>query len=433
LNAENNWWGTAVESEIQTKIYDWFVGSTKGIVDYTPWSTVIRTDTPISPPTGLTATAGTGTITLNWTANPESDLAGYKVYWDTKPGHPYENSVDVGNVTGYTIPGLDFGSYYVTVTAYDSGYNISNDDPNTIVNENQTNGNESWYALEQRIDIIPSCVYTLTVNVNPAGSGTVTKNPNKSTYCPGDQVTLTATPNAGYTFSSWSGDLSGSTNPATITMNGNKNVTANFSSSTPPPPPTSYTLTTSVNPPGAGTVIPSGGTYGAGTIVTLTATPNLGYTFSSWSGDLSGSTNPAQITMDGYKTVTAVFLLIKVEENNPAITYTGTWNTYTSASCSGGAMKYSGQQGAKAEFSFTGTGIKWIVTKAMMMGKAKVYLDGGYMGLVDLYSSSPAYQVVLQKAGLAPGNHTLRLEFSGQKNPRATGYYINIDAFEVIP
>jgi alpha-amylase len=199
--------------------------------------------------------------------------------------------------------------------------------------------------------------------------------------------------------------------------------------------PLIYTLTTSVNPPGAGivTLNPPSGTYNAGTAVTLTATPNSGYTFSSWSGDLTGSTNPAQITMDGNKTVTAVFLLIKAEEDNPGITYTGTWNTYTSPSCSGGAMKYSGQEGAKAEFSFTGTGIKWIVTKATMMGKAKVYLDGGYMGLVDLYSSSPAFQVVLQKPGLAPGNHTLRLEVSGQKNLRATGYYINIDAFEVIP
>ena len=200
--------------------------------------------------------------------------------------------------------------------------------------------------------------------------------------------------------------------------------------------PQPYTLlTTSVNPAGAGIISlnPPGGAYSAGTAVTLTATANSGYSFSTWSGDLTGSTNPAQITMDGNKTVTAVFLLIKVEEDNPTITYTGTWNTYTSPSCSGGAMKYSGQKGAKAEFSFTGTGIKWIVTKAKMMGKAKVYLDGVYMGLVDLYSSSPAYQVVLQKAGLAPGNHTLRLEFSGQKNPRATGYYINIDAFEVIP
>jgi hypothetical protein len=95
-------------------------------------------------------------------------------------------------------------------------------------------------------------------------------------------------------------------------------------------------------------------------------------------------------------------------------------------------MKYSGEKGAKAEFSFTGTGIKWIVTKAMMMGKAKVYLNGVYRGLADLYSSSPIYQVVLQ-AGLPLGNYTLGLEVSGEKNLLATGYYINIDAFEVIP
>ena len=80
---------------------------------------------------------------------------------------------------------------------------------------------------------IQSCSYTLTVNVNPAGSGTVTKNPDKSTYCPNDQVTLTATQNAGYSFSSWSGDLAGNTNPATVTMDGNKTVTANFTTGTP--------------------------------------------------------------------------------------------------------------------------------------------------------------------------------------------------------
>jgi hypothetical protein len=95
--------------------------------------------------------------------------------------------------------------------------------------------------------------------------------------------------------------------------------------------PITYTLTTSVNPQGAGTVTlnPAGGTYTAGTTVTLTATPNSGYTFSSWSGDLTGSINPAQITMDGNKSVTAVFLLIKVEEDNPAITYTGTHGILT--------------------------------------------------------------------------------------------------------
>jgi hypothetical protein len=41
-------------------------------------------------------------------------------------------------------------------------------------------------------------------------------------------VTVTANPNIGYAFGNWTGDLSGSVNPTTITMNGNKSVTANF-------------------------------------------------------------------------------------------------------------------------------------------------------------------------------------------------------------
>lgn len=68
-----------------------------------------------------------------------------------------------------------------------------------------------------------------------------------------------------------------------------------------------------------------------------------------------------------------------------------------------------------------------------MMGKAKVYLDGAPMGLVDLYSTTPKFQVPLQKTGLAPGNHTVTIEASGQKNPSSSGYLINIDAFEVVP
>ena len=72
--------------------------------------------------------------------------------------------------------------------------------------------------------------YTLTTG---ATNGTITLNPPGGIYSSGTVVTVTATPNTGYTFGSWSGDLSGSGNPATITINGNKSVTANFSVLTP--------------------------------------------------------------------------------------------------------------------------------------------------------------------------------------------------------
>ena len=144
--------------------------------------------------------------------------------------------------------------------------------------------------------------YTLTVSVNPSGAGSVTKSPNKSTYVYGEQVTLTATANTGYTFSSWSGDASGTTSPTTITINSNKAVTANFTQN-------QYTLTVSVNPSGAGSVTksPNKSTYVYGEQVTLTASANPGYTFSSWSGGLAGSSNPSILTMSGAKNVAATF------------------------------------------------------------------------------------------------------------------------------
>jgi len=81
---------------------------------------------------------------------------------------------------------------------------------------------------------------TYTLSVSTVGQGTVTKNPDKATYTHGEVVQLTANPDSGWNFDSWSGDLAGSTNPVNITMNEDKTVTANFSEIT-------YTITFSVS------------------------------------------------------------------------------------------------------------------------------------------------------------------------------------------
>ena len=70
--------------------------------------------------------------------------------------------------------------------------------------------------------------YNLLVNANPSGSGSVSVNPSQSSYAPGQQVTLTATPNTGFTFGSWSGDVTGTANPLTLTVNANMTINANF-------------------------------------------------------------------------------------------------------------------------------------------------------------------------------------------------------------
>ncbi|MCG2776535.1 MAG: hypothetical protein L6406_12725, partial [Desulfobacterales bacterium] len=242
-------------------------------------------------------------ITLAWDANTEPNLAGYKVYYDTDcSGAPYngagaaedDSPIDVGNVTEFTLHGLsDDDVYFFVVTAY-------NDE-----------GLESGYSNE----VSTQCSLTL----NTAGSGNVGLDPAGGSYDVGTEVELEALPEPGWQFSGWSGDLTGSGNPVTITMDSNKTVTAIFTEV----PHAQYILT--VNTTGSGSVIPdpAGGTYDAGTIVTLTAQAESGWQFSNWSGDLTGSSNPATITMDTNKAVTAAFT-----QTPPVInTFTATPNT----------------------------------------------------------------------------------------------------------
>ena len=152
IDAENTYWSTTNTSTLNSLIYDYNDDFDLGLVDYSPYLSSLNTDAPIFPPTNTSASAGSSSFTLSWSANSESDLTGYKVYWDTDSGHPYANVQDVGNVTSKTISGLSSGTtYYVTVTAYDSTYSSGNDNSSTIINENQTAGNESWYAEEKTV------------------------------------------------------------------------------------------------------------------------------------------------------------------------------------------------------------------------------------------------------------------------------------------
>ncbi len=72
----------------------------------------------------------------------------------------------------------------------------------------------------------------LTTSV--VGSGSITKNPDQTTYTYGTTVQLTAVPTFGWTFHQWSGDLTGTDNPMNITIDSNKTVTATFQDAIPP-------------------------------------------------------------------------------------------------------------------------------------------------------------------------------------------------------
>ena len=153
ITANCNYWGATDEMLIKGLIYDFYDYSIRGVVAYSGYLTSPNIDAPISPPMDLDVTPGMGSIALEWSPNPESDTTGYIIYYGPDSEFPYDHAIDVGNTTAHTIENVAPGTYYVAVTAYDADYNLMNDDPDTIVNENQTHGNESWYSDEVMVEI----------------------------------------------------------------------------------------------------------------------------------------------------------------------------------------------------------------------------------------------------------------------------------------
>lgn len=79
----------------------------------------------------------TGSATLSWDANTETDFAGYKIYYGTAsrnadcPPGGYADKIDTGKTESpaspqYTLQNLESGkTYYFSITSYDAAGNES--------------------------------------------------------------------------------------------------------------------------------------------------------------------------------------------------------------------------------------------------------------------------------------------------------------------
>ncbi len=93
----------------------------------------------------------------------------------------------------------------------------------------QNSVGNSGYTLSNTVNCSGDTPTQYTVTLNVVGGGIVELNPAGDIYDEGTIITLTALPNTGSQFDNWDGDLSGTNNPTTITLDGNKNITAHFS------------------------------------------------------------------------------------------------------------------------------------------------------------------------------------------------------------
>ena len=120
------------------------------------------------------------------------------------------------------------------------------------------------------------------------------------------------------------------------------------------------------------------------------------------------------------------------EENNSAFIYSGTWDTITNSSYSGGAIKLSTAKNNSIEFTFNGTGFNWYTHKGIYRGIASVYIDGTLAGTIDTYSATNQYNsLVFSKDGLTKGQHTVKIVATGNMNPSSSNNKIAIDRIEI--
>ncbi len=97
-------------------------------------------------------------------------------------------------------------------------------------NERASESNEGDPSAAQlHIEYENGTIQQFTLSTNTNGNGSITLSPSGGTYSSGTVVTVTANPDNGQQFDGWSGDLSGTTNPTTITMSSNRSITAAFS------------------------------------------------------------------------------------------------------------------------------------------------------------------------------------------------------------
>jgi len=301
--------------------------------------------------------AYSGQATLSWdppTTNadgtPLTDLEGYKVYYGTLSGN-YSQNIDAGNVTTYTA-NLSDGTYYFAVTAYD------------------TSRNESDYSNEVNKTIRSIQQYTLTVNKNGTGAGTVTSpGINCGSDCtePYDQgtiVTLTATAATGSAFTGWSGGGCTGAGTCSTTINANTTVTANFNKNT-------YAITATAGT--GGNISPSGTvTVNQGDNKTFTITPNAGC-------------HIADVMVDGSSVGAVSAYTFSNITANHSIGATFALNTYTitATAGAGGTITPSGavtvNQGDSKTFTITPNAGYHI---------ADVTVDGASAGAVSAYTFS---------------------------------------------
>lgn len=235
----------------------------------------------VSPSVGAYAFGGTGGTDPQYTL----DLAAAN---GTIQANPDQDVYDAGAAVTLTAIPDDGFVFYTWVGDIESAEN-----PVVIVMNS-----------DRHIEAQFTPVYTphdIPVMTLVEGNGTVVRTPDQGAYVPGTVVRLATVPGPGYRFAGWSGDITSADNPLMVTIGtAALSLVATFERI-----PVAVEAATSEG--GSVTRTPDLGTYYYGDTVTLTATPADGYAFDGWTGDISSTDNPLEVTLTRNLSLQATF------------------------------------------------------------------------------------------------------------------------------
>lgn len=176
--------------------------------------------------------------------------------------------------------------------------------PNTIYTGTVTTGAMNFEALslEENYVWTFTTIPQITLTSNPPAGGNTS---GAGTFETGSAITVSALPNNGYVFTNWTegANIVSTNKDFAFTVSGNRDLAANFTAET-----VKYNVVLSSLPTIGGTTS-GAGSFDSGESVTVSATPNTGYTFTNWTDGVNiVSTNANYtFTISGHRTLVANF------------------------------------------------------------------------------------------------------------------------------
>ena len=250
-----------------------------------------------SPRGGETFTPGQ-TVSVSWNPSVPNSQYGFAILKKGDDSIAKWDWLDHDN-NGYkwTVPrNLSYGDYYLRISEL-----------STNSNAGDVRGNIGY---SNSFTINSSVTAPVTLTVSKTGTGTGIVSGATSIYSIGSTATLRAIPSSGSTFTGWSGACSGG-ETCSIVMNGNKEVTATFTKNPEPVVDSTVLFSLTTTQSANGIIAGAVKTNLSGSTVYVSALPNPGYAFSSWTGNACSNsviTGTCKIVMNENKTVGANFI-----------------------------------------------------------------------------------------------------------------------------